>query len=414
VRPDWPTYHGNFARTGVSTSMPALRRLRVVTRVQLDGAVYASPVVGGGRTFVATENDSVYAFDALNRRLWRVHLGPPSPASERSCGNIDPLGITGTPVYTDGTLFVAAEYGGPVRHELVAISAVTGGIRWRKSLDLPGVDATVMQQRGALAVASGRVWVAFGGLDGDCGAYKGRVLGVREDGDGTPVSFTVPTTARGGIWTPPGPVVDPTSGLIYVSVGNGAAGPKDPYDHSDSVLALDQAASMVDSFSPTTWAEDNDADQDLGSQGPAIVGPWVFVAGKSGTGYVLERGHLGGIGGQVSSARVCRSYGGAAVDGDVVYVPCSDGVRAAQIDSTGQLRVIWHAADSIAGSPVVGGGRVWSLDQQGGVLHALDPSSGSSVAEIDVGMTSRFATPAISGADLFVPTLTGFTVVAVA
>ena len=63
----------------------------------------------------------------------------------------------------------------------------------------------------------------------------------------------------------------------------------DPYDYSDSVLALNTSAQLVDSYSPTTWATDNDADKDLGSQGPAIVGQWIFQAGKSGTAYVLRR-----------------------------------------------------------------------------------------------------------------------------
>ena len=53
----------------------------------------------GGRTVIATENDTVYGFDAAYRQVWKTHLGTPSPAHERPCGNVDPLGITGTPVY---------------------------------------------------------------------------------------------------------------------------------------------------------------------------------------------------------------------------------------------------------------------------------------------------------------------------
>jgi outer membrane protein assembly factor BamB len=108
---------------------------------------------------------------------------------------------------------------------------------------------------------------------------------------------------------------------------------------------------------------------------------------------------------------VCRSFGGTAVVGDVVYAPCTDGVRAVRIDDAGQLRVLWHAEQSLAGSPVVGGGRVWTLDQDAGVLHALDPGTGSSQEQVPVGTTSRFATPAITGRDVLVPTLTGLTVV---
>jgi hypothetical protein len=178
------------------------------------------------------------------------------------------------------------------------------------------------------------------------------------------------------------------------------------------VLELDTQARLLDSFSPTTWASDNVGDLDLGSQGPALVGPWVFIAGKSGIAYVLRRDHLGGIGGQVSQAPVCVSYGGTAVDGDVVYVPCEDGVRAVRIDAAGAMHPLWRvASDTVTGSPIVGGGRVWALDPPAGVLYSLDPRTGALAGQVSVGATSRFATPAVSGADLLVPTLVGLTVV---
>jgi outer membrane protein assembly factor BamB len=410
---DWPMYHGDPEHTGYAANMPAATTLRVLARLKLDGAVYASPIVVGGVTIVATENDSVYAFGAGDHQLWHVRLGMPSPADQRPCGNIDPLGITGTPAYDAAThqVFVVAEYGGPPRHELVALDSRTGAVMRRTSVDLPGVDAKAMQQRAALTITGGRVWVAFGGLAGDCGQYKGRVIGVAVDGSGPTVSYTVPTPREGGIWTPPGPVVD-GRGRLLVSVGNGESGPGDPYDHSDSVLALSSDARLLDSFSPTTWATDNAGDKDLGSQGPTLLGPWVFIAGKSGTAYVLRQDQLGGIGGEVSSAHLCTSFGGTAVAEGVVYVPCTDGVRAITIDGAGKIVPRWQAASSSTGSPVVGGGRVWTLDPNGGVLHALDIGTGTSRAQVTVGKTSRFATPAISGSTLIVPTLTGVTVVA--
>jgi outer membrane protein assembly factor BamB len=411
---DWPTYHGTPDRRGVSTSMPAVHGPpKVRQRLKLDGAVYASPIVVGGLTVVATENDTVYAFDPEYRQVWKRHLGSPSPAGERECGNIDPLGITGTPVYdaTTGLVYVATEYGGPPRHELVALDLAHGSLRWRRGIDLPGTETKAMQERGALAVSGGRVWVPFGGLTGDCGGYKGRVVGVPLDDTGATIAYTVPTTREAGIWAPPGPSVD-ADGNLYVSVGNGESGVGDPYDYSDSILEISpKTAKLTDSFSPTTWATDNASDLDLGSQGPTLVGPWVFIAGKSGRAYVLRRGHLGAIGGQVSQAEVCKSFGGTAVVGDVVYVPCTDGVRAVRIDSAGTMHVLWHAADAIQGSPVVGGGRVWALAQDAGVLHALDPTTGKTREQVGVGATSRFATPALHRNEVLVPTLGGLTVV---
>jgi outer membrane protein assembly factor BamB len=404
---DWPTYHGTPDRAGVSTTMPAVRGdLRVVANLKLNGAVYGSPVVVGGTIVAATEGSGVYAFD-LGHQLWQRQLGAPAPGGQLPCGNIHPLGITGTPVVHDGTVYVAPELGSPVRHRLVALDLRTGTVRWNRSIDLPGVETAAMQQRGALTVTGGRVWVPFGGLNGDCGGYKGRVIGVRLDGSGAPVSYTVPTTREAGIWTPPGPSVD-AEGNLFVQVGNGESQTR--YDFSDSVLKLSADATLLDSFSPRTWASDNAGDLDLGSQGPALVGDrWVFAAGKSGTAYVLDQHRLGGIGGEVSHTPLCRSFGGTAVDGDTVYVPCDDGVRAVRIGSDGTIHPLWRARPS--GSPVVGGGRVWSLDPSAGSLLALDPATGRTRESVRVGAVTRFATPALYGRYVIVPTAAGLAIV---
>jgi hypothetical protein len=411
---NWASYHGGALRHGFARTMPPVKgRLRIVKRLNLDGAVYASPLVVNGTTIVATENDTVYAFGPHFGLRWKRHLGSPSPQSQRPCGDIDPLGITGTPVYdpSNDAVFVAPEISGnPPRHQLVKLSFTNGKVLWRRTLDLRGVGSAAMQERGALALDRGRVYVPFGGLDGDCGAYKGRVIGRLASTGGHRVEYTVPTAREAGIWSTPGPAVD-QHGHLYVSVGNGASVAGDRYDHSDSVLELSSRLRLVSSFSPRSWRTDNSSDLDLGSQGPAVVGKWVFIDGKSGRAYVLHRDHLGGIGGQAHIALVGASFGGTAVRGDVVYVPCVDGVRALRIGSTGRIHILWHASSSITGSPVVGGGRVWSLDPDAGVLHALGLVHGASRHAVAVGQTSRFATPAIYGRDLYVPTLTGLTVV---
>ncbi len=393
--------------------MPAVQSVAPAAKIKLDGEVYASPIVVGGRTIVATENDIVYGLDSAYRQQWKVDLGDPSPAEERQCGNITPLGITGTPVYdsSSGLVYLVAELKGNVRHQLVALDPATGATKWRRSVDLPGVSARDMQQRGALAVADGKVWVSFGAQAGDCGDYKGRVVGANLDGSGALVSFTPPTTRGGGVWNPAGPTLGPDGDLFVVSA-NGAAFPGDTYDYTNSVIHIDGSATRIDSFAPSDWAVNNRDDVGLGSQSVALVGTkWAVLGGKSGPVYVLNRATLGGIGGQVSVKNICRSFGGAAVSGNVVYLPCTDGVRAVRVTSSGQLEVLWHAAEAITGSPIVGGGRVWTLDPDGGVLHALDPQTGKTREQVKVGATSRFATPAVRGADVLVPTLTGLTVV---
>ena len=274
------------------------------------------------------------------------------------------------------------------------------------SVDLPGTDAQAMQQRGALTVLDGRVWVPFGGLAGDCGHYKGRMVGVPV-GNGEPISYTVPTTREAGIWTPPGPTVlaAPAGSCGQRRVGR-------------RPLRLQRLGVRSGRRPPgrlvlaAHWAGDNATDLDLRSQGPAVVNQrWVFIAGKSGTGYVLDLNRLGGIGGQVWQGDTCRSFGGTAVQGDTVFVPCTDGVRAVQLGGNGSATVRWHADETVAGSPVVGGARVYATSQQDGALIALDPGTGAIQERVSVGAVSRFATPAISGSRLYVPTLAGVTIV---
>src|SRR5712691_5482662 len=199
---DWPTYHGTMTRAGVSTTMSAASGTpKRIQSLKLDGEVFASPIVVHGLTIVATEQDTVYAFDQSYRQVWKRSLGSPSPAEERQCGNINPLGVTGTPVYdaTTNHVFLVAEHGGSVRHELYALDAASGRVAWSKSVDLPGVSARDMQQRGALAIANNRVWVSYGAQAGDCGNYKGRVVGVPLDGVNNVIFYRPPTKRGGGI-----------------------------------------------------------------------------------------------------------------------------------------------------------------------------------------------------------------------
>jgi PQQ-like domain len=408
----WPAYHGDAARDGVSTSSSDVlgAALKVTASVKLDGAVYASPIVADDVVVVATENDSVYGLSPAGQQVWHVKVGTPSPAYQRPCGNIDPLGITGTPVYSaqTGDVYFVAEHGGSsVGHELWAVSLLTGKVAWHRSVDESGVLAAAMQQRGALTITGGKVWVSFGAEFGDCSDYKGRVIGASLDGTGGLTDIQPSANRQGGIWNPAGPTVD-AAGHLYVVSANGSTSPGDSYDHTNSVLEYTSSGKLLSSFAPADWATNNEEDLGLGSQDAALVGAkWVVLGGKSGPVYVLRQGKLGGIGGEVSATNVCTSYGGAAVDGSVVYLPCTTGVAAVQVSSAGKLTVLWHAADDVAGSPVVGGGRVWSLDADAGVLYALDPATGGTQEHISVGETSRFATPALYSDLVIVPTLAG-------
>lgn len=411
----WPTYHGGNDRAGSATGFPTPHALASGWNKRLDAAVYGQPVVAGDTAYVGTENDTVYALDlATGQQRWKRHLATPVPLSHLPCGNIDPLGITGTPAYdaSTRTLFVAMESTG-ARHTLVALDTGDGRTRFTRGLDVVrGRDRTAEQQRGALAVAGGRVYVAFGGLDGDCGNYVGYVTASRTDGTGAVSSYAIPTGRMGGIWAPSGPAID-TSGDVYVAVGNGASvGGR--YDGSDSVVRLTpDLTRRVSYFAPKNWGSENSQDQDLGSTGPLLLpGHQVLIAGKTGDIYLLGADHLGGIGGQRASLPGCVSFGGMARAGGSVFLPCVDGVQRIDI-SAGRLHRVWTTASSVTGSPVVGGGTVWTLDTKAGTLHALSQSTGRTIASRRIGRVSRFASPTLAGSLVLVPTLQGITAVRV-
>ena len=97
---DWITYHYDQKRQGYDpTAATASGTLSTAWQVRLDGAVYAEPLVYDDHIIVVTENDSVYSLDLTGHVEWRRNVGTPVPLSELPCGNIDPLGITGTPMY---------------------------------------------------------------------------------------------------------------------------------------------------------------------------------------------------------------------------------------------------------------------------------------------------------------------------
>lgn len=395
----WPTYHHDAARTGTAANAKPVAKLIVAATAKLDGAVYASPLVlrdaQGPLVIAATENNSLYALRDNGSVVWQRHIGTPVDGGSLPCGNINPSGITGTPAYDEssGLIFAVAFLNGH-RHELVAVDARTGAVAWNKPVDPPGSHPEVEQQRSALLVSGGRVWVAYGGLFGDCGPYHGYVVGVATSGQGNPLIYQVPSAREAGIWTPAGLAAD-SAGHLYASVGNGAqTNPKASYDMSDSVIELDQNLKVVSFFAPSTWAAENSRDLDLGTTGPVLLPDGrVFVAGKAGNAYLLQQGHLGGLGGKVPSIPLCKAFGGAAYADGVVYVPCTNGIRALRVNGA-TMTPSWSAKP--AGSPVVAGGVVLAVDAGSGTLHALDLASGATKAKVSLGdSTTRFATPAV-------------------
>ncbi len=399
----WTTYYGDGARDGVSSDGPAASgRFHVAwTSPALDGDVYAQPLVVGTRVFIATEQDTLYALSLTDGHVaWKRHLGTPVPGSELPCGNIDPVGITGTPVVdaAAGRIY-AVGLVQPVHHELFALDLGTGRLVASQRADVTGSDPKVENQRGALALANETVYVPYGGRFGDCGDYHGRVQSVAVDssGLGAQHSYTLPTQREGGFWSPPGPTIA-SDGSLYLASGNSSS--SGTYDYGNTLVHLSPQLQLLDSFAPTNWKALNAGDVDIGSTSPALLaGGDIFQIGKSGTGYLLDAAHLGGVGGELTSRRVCPSeaFGGVAHRDTTVFVPCNDGIVQI-VAGHASLSMGWKANVELPGPAVVAGSLVWLVATGTGELVALDAGRGDQVFSTHIGAApSRFTSPAIGG-----------------
>jgi hypothetical protein len=403
---DWPQYHRNAARSGTVADVG--RHLHRSWAAKLDGAVYGEPIVAAGRLIAATENDTVYALNpATGHVRWHRHLGPPQPLSGLPCGDIDPLGITGTPAYDHktGAVFVAAETSGG-KHTLWALNASNGRPRWHRSLDTqPNRNRKAEQQRSALLLAKGRVITTFGGLAGDCDNYVGYATSVSTTGKGKVHSYSVPTRREAGMWAPAG-AVKGRNGNVYLASGNGAeVGGR--YDGSDSVIELTPNTLRKRAlFAPGSWSADNRDDLDLGSSSPIPVNGRIVIAGKRGVAYLLKPS-LGGVGSALAQASGCQAYGGAAHRGSLAVLPCNSGVRALAV---GKHSLHWRwSASGIWGSPVMSKRHVYVADRNSGDLVVLSVSSGKVLSRVSAGPLSHFPSELVDGGQVFVPTLTGVT-----
>jgi outer membrane protein assembly factor BamB len=405
---NWLQYHDNGARTGAASGLPAAGRLSLAWSRRLDGAVYGQPLVIGNTVIAATELDEVYGLNRTTGAIrWHSKVGTPIPASEQPCTNISPLGITSTPVYDPQTklVYVVAQ-DGRTGHVLAGLRVSNGHVRVRMRVPSPDHQPFYDQQRGALALTDGHVYVVFGGHYGDCGPYRGSVVAMPASGHGRIWHYVVPTASQGAIWASGGPVVGPT-GTIYVSTGNGAASSR-RYDGSESVTALTPALKEIGIFAPTDWRTLSLDDEDLGSMSPALLSDGqILQVGKSAIGYLLNSAHLGGVGGQLAKAPVCMAFGGAAVSGKTVYVPCMSGLEA--VDTAhNRVRVSWRGPAGGWGSPVLGGGAVWVASPDTGVLYELAPRTGRVREQIRVApQLPHFVSPSLSGGLVLVGTMTG-------
>jgi outer membrane protein assembly factor BamB len=394
----WLTYHGNAARTGFDTTSPPLSSPALGWRsADLDGPIWAEPLIDGDKLLVVTEGGSVYALKASTGAvIWRTHVDDPISRSRLPCGDVSPLGILGTPVIDPATqtLFAVAERTDG-SHQLVALSVATGSILWRQLIDPRGTVARDQQQRAALALAGGRVLVGMGGLDGDCGTYRGYLVSVSEQGRGPVDTYMVPVINGAGIWEPSGPAVTP-SGEVLVADGNseeGATARTTGFDLSDSVIVLGPTLSVRGYFAPADWRRLSEEDLDLGSTGPMLDGGDSLIAGKDGTLYLLDSAALGGVGSQAASLALgSGAFGGLALDGQTALVPTVTHLDAVSVNvPDASLHLAWRGPATWP--PIVAGGAIWAVARSSADLVALSPADGSQIFSLALGSVEHFTTP---------------------
>ena len=458
------TYHGSPDRRG-NFILPSLtweraRSLHLDPGFQprFPGHVYAQPLYWqppGSQTpmlVVATEDDGVHAIDARSgNEIWAKSLGRPVLLSTQPCGNIDPLGITGTPVIDESTQAVyldamVGDASGP-HHRIFALSLKDGSILPGWPVDVADAlaargqrfNARFQNQRGALAVLDGRIYVPFGGHFGDCGDYRGWIIGIRLQDPRDIVTWS--TRGRGGgIWAPGG--ISSEGRSLFVTTGNtlGAT----TWSDGEAVFRLSpqlrHSDRPQDFFAPSDWHALDARDADLGGTNPlpldvpAAAGsrPLVLALGKDTRAYLLDRNNLGGIGGSVAAALVAtypiRTAPAAYPGGDGVFVafqgqgsdcpaPRRDNnltVLKINAGSAPSIATAWCGAFKGEGSPVVTttDGRsnpiVWIVGAEGdGRLHGYRGDTGEPLfpgggpAEAMTGLR-RFQTLLPAGGRLYV------------
>ncbi|HET9596781.1 MAG TPA: hypothetical protein VFP65_14425 [Anaeromyxobacteraceae bacterium] len=427
----------------------------------LDGPIVAqllfvAGVDGRDLVIAASANNEVVAFDADGGgRVWARVLADALPRSAIPCSNLDPVGVTGTPIadVASGTLYVAAltspDGGMTKRHLVFALSLADGSDRsgWPVAIGellrargLP-FDDEFENQRGALALAGGFLYLPFGGHNQECGDFRGVVAAV-------PVADPAAATAYmtgsvgGGIWAPSGVAV--ADGRVYAATGNtyGAS----TWTGGEAVLQFPAGAPLgpapADAFIPADWQDLDLEDLDVGSSGTVIVdvpgatpSALIVAMGKDGKIYLLDRASLGGLGGALAVEKVVR---GPIIDAAAAYtttrgtyvvfrslggaVGCPDGGRgslvAIRISPTAppQPSVAWCAEEVGLNAPIVttsdgqSDAVVWSVAAGGdGRLHAYDGDTGEIVYSPHDGLggVRKFHAPIVAGGRLFVGTDVG-------
>ena len=292
----------------------------------LDGYVYGQPLLVSNLTingstynvlYVATENDSVYAFDADNygtgAPLWKVSLLKSGELP--IAGSIKPyVGVTSTPIIdlTTNTIYVVSvevKSGTAATYRLNALDLTTGAQKFGGPVTIKASVAGTNEdavngvvslappclQRAALLLANGNIYIGFGGChSGWLLAYDAQTLAQTGVFNSSPNSNGEGTYGgAGGIWMGGGGPVADSSGDVYVTTGNG------PWDgvtaFGDSVLKFNAQLQMLDYFTPDAYQYMDCNDADLASGGLLLIPGTTeeLAGGKTGKLYLVNTGNLG-------------------------------------------------------------------------------------------------------------------------
>ena len=333
-----PEHHNHDSRDGLyidpaftPAAAAALKR-DLAFGGSISGNVYAQPLYieggpGGKAMIIAvTESNNVHALDAADGSvIWQRHVGSPVPLIRLPCGDIDPLGITGTPVVDlpSRTLLFDAmttpDNGTTKKHLIYSMNVDTGTTNSGWPVDVnaifgsAGFTSATQNQRGALAVLGGSVYVPYGGHYGDCGTYYGWLVGVPLNNPASAKAWATPARG-GGMWAVGGVATDGVNPFIATGNTFGAS----MWSGGEAIIRF-QAGPVFstlanDYWSPTNWMALDSGDIDLGGSGALIVdvpgatpSKLVVSLGKDGNAYLLNRTNLGGVSVPVAQAHVSAS-----------------------------------------------------------------------------------------------------------
>jgi hypothetical protein len=295
----------------------------------ISGNVYAQPLYiengpgGAAMVIVVTESNNVYALDALTGTvIWqRNNIGPPV-TSGLPCGNISPLGITGTPVVdlaSRSLFFDAMIDGATKKHFIYSLNVDTGATNpgWPVDVNATATyngttfTSLVQNERGALALVNGRVYVSYSGHLGDCGMYHGWVVGVDVNNPSNVMAWAT-TAIAGGIWGHGGVASDGTN--MFVVTGNTMM-TSGIWGGGEAIIRLQAgpiwSGQPTDYWAPADWFTLDQGDTDLGGCSATLIdvpgatpSQLVLALGKDGKAYLLNRNNLGGITLPVASANL--------------------------------------------------------------------------------------------------------------